>query len=253
MSASWIVKALNLKAVNLKAVNLKAVNLKAAARPSVVATVACVAVSGSASAALVASNARVDVLGAYSDAFSSGGYTYGQSGAQAFSLEDATAVESIRFWGSSNGFAGQGIDNIDAFELRVWNADFTAVVYQATIAADAVVRSATGIDNLYNQPEFAFDLAHGFTLAAGDYRLNIGAVLADAAGDQFVWSVGANELGFYYTAGEPFGPWRQYTPGVNNTAGGAFEMFGETVPAPGAFALLLSAAAIAGRGSRRRR
>ena len=68
-----------------------------------------------------------------------------------------------------------------------------------------------------------------------------------------MWSAGVNELGFFYAAGDPFGPWRQYTPGVNNTAGGAFEMFGEVVPAPGAFALLLSAAAIAGRGSRRRR
>lgn len=239
MSASWK--------------RVAAFSWKSAACPSVVAVVASAAISGSAMAALVASNARVDALGAYSDAFSSGGYTYGQSSAQAFSLEDATAVESIRFWGSSNGFAGQGIDNIDAFEIRVWNADFSAVVYQATIDADSVARSATGTDNLYNEPEFVFDLAHAFTLAGGDYRLNIGAVLADSAGDQFVWSSGANELGFFYTAGDPFGPWRQYTPGVNNTAGGAFEMFGETVPAPGAIALLLSAAAIAGRGNRRRR
>jgi hypothetical protein len=219
------------------------------ARLSVAMGLAALAIGATADAALVASNARTGPVGAYSDAYSSGGYTYAQSGAQSFSVEDETQVDSLRFWGSVNGFFGQGIDNITSFEVRIWNADFTAVVYQATVSASRV---ATGVENFFNQPEYQFDATLNTVLAAGSYNLNVGAVLAVANGDQFVWSSGLNDLGFYFTNGTPFGSWTQYSPGVNNTAGGAFEMFGETVPAPGAIALFLSAAALVTGGRRRR-
>lgn len=216
-------------------------------RPFVAAGIAALAAALSADAAIVASNARTTAVGAYSDAYSSGGYTYAQSGAQSFSLEDATQLDALRFWGSMNGFFGQGVGNIAAFEVRIWNNDFSAVVFEATVSA---TRVATGADNFYNQPEYQFDTAISTVLAAGSYKLNVGAVLATASGDQFVWSGGQNELGYYYTNGSPFGTWTQYSPGVNDTVGGAFEMYGQSIPGPGGVALLMGVSAMLGRRRR---
>jgi DNA-binding beta-propeller fold protein YncE len=73
---------------------------------------------------IVANNPVIDTVGFYSDAFDSkGAYTYAQSGAQNFSLEDSYSTSSIRWWGSMNGFNDQGLTNIDCFQIIVWNTD----------------------------------------------------------------------------------------------------------------------------------
>ncbi len=77
---------------------------------------------------IVVNNPVVDTVGFYSDAFDSkGAYTYAQSGAQAFDLEDSYTTSSLRWWGSMNCFNGQGISNIDCFQIIVWNNGFGSV------------------------------------------------------------------------------------------------------------------------------
>jgi formate/nitrite transporter FocA (FNT family) len=86
-------------------------------------------------------------------------------------------------------------------------------------------------------------------LAAGSYYMNIGAILNDAAGDQFVWSQGQNVQDFWFTDDNGqynWGDWRQLPTFIGNTAGGAFVL---SAPAPGAIALL----GMAGLIGRRRR
>ena len=50
---------------------------------------------------IVVNNPVVDTVGFYSDAYkSSGSYTYAQSGAQGFDLEDSYTTSSLKWWGS---------------------------------------------------------------------------------------------------------------------------------------------------------
>lgn len=199
---------------------------------------------------VVVNNPVADTVGFYSDAYDSkGSYAYAQSGAQEFSLEDSYTISSLRWWGSSNGFNGQGITNFSAFQIIVWNEDFTDQVFSTKINMSSITAVATGQENFFGQPEYEFFVPLSFGIGAGNYFMNIGVMLNDAAGDQFVWSQGEDEEGFWQTS--PFGQggwgsWHPLPPAIGSTAGGAFVM---TAPAPGAIALL----GLAGIVGRRRR
>lgn len=199
---------------------------------------------------VVVNNPVTDTVGFYSDAFDSKGtYNYAQSGAQAFSLEDSYTTSSLRWWGSSNGFNRQGITNFDAFQIIVWNADFTDQVFATKINIENITATLTGDENFFGQPVYEFYVPLAFDIAAGSYFMNIGVMLNDADGDQFVWSQGEDALGFWQTS--PNGPggwgsWNPLPPSIGNTAGGAFVL---SAPTPGAIALL----GMAGLIGRRRR
>jgi hypothetical protein len=76
---------------------------------------------------IVVNNPVVDTVGFYSDAYkSSGSYTYAQSGAQGFDLEDSYTTSSLKWWGSSNGLKSQGIGNITGFQVIVWSSDLSS-------------------------------------------------------------------------------------------------------------------------------
>ena len=199
---------------------------------------------------VVVNNPVADTVGFYSDAFDSKGtYTYAQSGAQAFSLEDSYTTSSLRWWGSSNGFNGQGITNFDAFQIIVWNADFTDQVFTTKINMGNIKAAQTGETNFFGEPVYEFYVPLAFEIAAGSYFMNIGVMLNDADGDQFVWSQGDDVLGFWQTS--PFGQggwgsWHPLPTFIGNTAGGAFVL---SAPTPGAIAIL----GMAGLVGRRRR
>ena len=199
---------------------------------------------------IVVNNPVQDTVGFYSDAFDSkGAYTYAQSGAQGFSLEDAYTTSSLRWWGSMNGFNDQGLTNIDCFQIIVWNPNFRTEVTNQKIDLSNIVVTATGDTNFFGQPVYEFYVPISFQIAAGNYFMNIGAQLNDAAGDQFVWSQGQNVQDFWFTdenASNKWGNWRPLPTFIGNTAGGAFVL---SAPTPGAIALL----GLAGLTSRRRR
>lgn len=199
---------------------------------------------------VVVNNPVADTVGFYSDAFDSKGtYTYAQSGAQAFSLEDSYTTSSLRWWGSSNGFNGQGITNFDAFQIIVWNADFTDQVFTTKINMGNIKAAQTGETNFFGEPVYEFYVPLAFEIAAGSYFMNIGVMLNDADGDQFVWSQGDDVLGFWQTSPNGPGGWGSWHPlptFIGNTAGGAFVL---SAPTPGAIAIL----GMAGLVGRRRR
>ena len=201
---------------------------------------------------IVANNPVADTVGFYSDAYDSkGAYTYAQSGAQAFELEDAYTTSSLRWWGSMNGFNDQGISNIDCFQIIVWNPDFRSHVTNQKIDLSQITVTDTGEYNFFGQPVYEFYIPFTFQIAAGNYFMNIGAQLNDAAGDQFVWSQGEDVDGFWFTddngGQNKWGNWRPLPNFIGNTAGGAFVM---TAPSPGAIALMGMAGLV---GTRRRR
>lgn len=197
---------------------------------------------------IVVNNPVADTVGFYSDAFDSkGAYTYAQSGAQAFDLEDSYRTSSLRWWGSMNGFNGQGLGNVDCFQVVVWNSTFDSMIVDATYDVSSIAVTSTGEENFFGQPVYEFFIPFSFQLASGDYHMNIGAALNDAAGDQFVWSQGEDVDGFWYTDTNgqyKWGDWRPLPNFIGNTAGGAFVM---TAPAPGAIALLGMASLVRSR------
>ena len=199
---------------------------------------------------IVVNNPVQDTVGFYSDAFDSkGAYTYAQSGAQGFSLEDAYTTSSLRWWGSMNGFNDQGLSNIDCFQIIVWDSDFETQVTNQKIDISQIVVTATGDTNFFGQPVYEFYSPISFQIASGNYFMNIGSQLNDAAGDQFVWSQGQDVANFWYTdvnGQYKWGDWRPLPTFIGNTAGGAFVL---SAPTPGAIALL----GFAGLTSRRRR
>jgi hypothetical protein len=216
------------------------------------ATVLALGVGSVASADFIVVNNPVqDTVGFYSDAYDSkGAYSYAQSGAQGFSLEDSYTTSSLRWWGSMNGFNDQGLTNIDCFQIIVWDADFETQVTNQKIDISNINVVDTGDFNFFGQPVYEFYVPILFPISSGNYFMNIGAQLNDAAGDQFVWSQGQNVEDFWFTDENgqyKWGDWRQLPPSlIGNTAGGAFVL---SAPTPGAIALL----GMAGLAGRRRR
>ena len=199
---------------------------------------------------IVVNNPVMDTVGFYSDAFDSkGAYAYAQSGAQAFELEDSYTTSSLRWWGSMNGFNGQGISNIDCFQIIVWNPDFETQVTNQTIDLANITVTATGDTNFFGEPVYEFFVPISFQISSGTYYMNIGAGLNDSAGDQFVWSQGQDVDNFWFTdvnGQYKWGDWRPLPNFIGNTAGGAFVL---SAPTPGALALL----GLSGLVCRRRR
>ncbi len=193
-------------------------------------------------------------VGFYSDGFDSkGAYNYPQSGAQSFSLEDSTTVGGLSWWGSMNGFFGQGLDNVDCFQIVVWNSTFTNQVYSKRVDISNITISSAGADSFYGQPVYEFSVDSSdvadFNLTSGSYFMNIGAILNDTQGDQFVWSQGEDVDGFWYTNSNNWGNWQPLPSQIENTAGGAFQMYA-LVPTPGAVALLGMAGLLGRRRNR---
>lgn len=185
---------------------------------------------------VVANNPVADTVGFYSDGYDSQGqYFYAQSGAQVFSMEDSHTLSSVEFWGSMNGFNGQGLSNVDCIQVMIWTKDFSAVLFSDRIDIDTWTVADTGDYNFFGQPVYHFKTQYTNTLKAGTYAIGIGAILNDASGDQMVWSQGVNTQSFYYTSNPNWGTWQVLPLGIGNTAGGAFVL---NAPAPGALALL---------------
>jgi hypothetical protein len=210
------------------------------------------AVSAGATADVIYQNAPVSTVGAISEAFSSNGtYAVGLSFAQQFSVEDSFNLTSLTWWGSSQNFSGLDLANFTGFEVVIWNADFTAQVANFNIASGSITTTPTGLTNFFNSPEYAFSSAINGVLGPGVYNMNIGAVLANGQGDEFVWSAGAEQNGRFFTSvSQPWGTWKAIPPGIDNDDFGAFRLEGTIVPAPGALALL-GFAGLCGRRARR--
>jgi hypothetical protein len=196
---------------------------------------------------IVVNNPVADSVGFYSDAFvSNGEYTYASSGAQMFSLEDSYDFSSLRWWGSMNGFNGQGLDNVTSFQIIVWDATFTKQLYNNKFSINQLQIANTDTYNLYGEAvyEFAIPLSD-LQLDSGTFAMNIGAILDDSAGDQFVWAEGVDADNFWQTS-QNWGVWSPLPNNIGNTAGGSFVL---SAPTPGVVALL----GLAGLVSRRRR
>ncbi len=220
-------------------------------RLNTIALIAAASVTTLAGADIIYQNLPTSTLGAISESFgSNGGYAFGQSCAQRFSVESSFNLSDISWWGSSQNFSGGDLSNFSAFEVVIWNADFSAQVANFNIGLGSLTATATGLTNFFGAPEYEFSAAVSGLLAAGTYNINIGAVMANGQGDEFIWSAGADQTGRYFTSPtNPWGTWKLVPPAIGDDGFGSVRLEGSMVPAPGAVALL----GLAGLVGRRRR
>ncbi len=190
-------------------------------------------------------NASGQATGYAADAISSGGsYFYSQALAQTFTASQGYNLTQLTFWGSSENFVQPGLANFAGFQAVIYSADFSTVIATKTWTLAQLQVTATGALNPQGGIEYQFagNLTGG--LAAGTYRLSVGAILVNGQDDAFIWSNGEANSGLYYSIGANFGTnWS-----ANDTGSGSFLLFGN-VPSPGALALL----GLAGLTGRRRR
>jgi hypothetical protein len=207
-----------------------------------------------ASADVIYQNLPTSTLGSVSEAFgSNGSYAFGQSCAQQFSLEDSYDLSSITWWGSSQNFSGGDLANFSGFEIVIWNADFSAQVASFNVGIGSITSAETGLLNFYGSKEYGFSSAINGILGPGVYNMNIGAVMANGQGDEFIWSAGAEQQGRYFTSpSQPWGSWKLIPPAVGDDGFGAFRLDGSQVPAPGAIAILGVAGVVTFRRRRAR-
>ena len=203
-------------------------------------------------AGVVFESAPTNTNGSLSNAYSSGGsYLYGTSTGQQFSIEDELLLDGITFWGSSQNFTGGQMANFTGYEIIIWDVGFGTIAAHWTLNLSDITSVATGRKNIFNGNEFALTGGISGSLAAGTYIMNIGAFQADPNGDSFVWSSGTIDGGWWYTQTPNWGTWIEAPFSIGSEPGGAFQLTGSVIPAPGAIALLGLAGLAA--GPRRRR
>jgi len=209
------------------------------------------ALGHAASAGVIFESRSIAGQGAFSAAYASGGYAVGISTAQRFSVEDDSILDGITFWGSSWDPDETGLANFSGFQIVIWNEGFQSIAAQWSVSMADLQIALGDHANLLGSPEYSFTTGITGTLAAGTYFMNIGAYQIDPAGNAFMWSYGSVEGGWWTTTSPTFGTWREVPNFIGSNPGGAFQLTGVPVPAPGALALLALASACG--FSRRRR
>lgn len=188
------------------------------------------------------------VLGSFSDALSSNGsYLYGQTIADNFTVgSGGWNVNTIRFWGGSEGFVFPDLSNFTDFEVNIMSPLGT-VVQGGIVPKSSFTITPTG-NATGTGLEYLFELTVNFSLAAGNYYLNVGSVNTSAVGDAFVWSFSnQGDTQYAFNFFDPNG-W-QSGQGANMS----FEFEGtETNAVPEPFTMVLGIGA-AGAYIRRRR
>lgn len=214
----------------------------------------------------------------FSDAYDSEGDNfYAFALGQRVSQASAFTVDSIRFWGISEyvfgGPQNELSSNIIAIQVGIFritpgNPDFPVAESNSsqqalwTLSRSQFSQLATGNSVDVGgtlSPVFQMDaiLQGSLTLAAGDYMVTVGGVLANPDGDAFAWVDGNFDGGnpatqAYGTRANQPGEWGRWIALPNtpdSQASGSLVLFGSQVPAPAAIALL----GAAGLARRRRR
>lgn len=145
-----------------------------------------------ASVAQLWSQPTVSADGFYSDGYSTNGSQVSSQGiADNFTIASSSTVHAVEFWGSSSNGSSPNLTNFASFDIFVFDATFSNIVFQTNVATSSLHAVATGQQNLLGGNEYQMTAATNFTLGPGAYWLAIGSVNTNPLGDAFVWSTGA--------------------------------------------------------------
>lgn len=217
-----------------------------------VAMLAVLAGAAAANAAVLSSNPQ-DFganfgLGFYSDG--APGYFYSQQIAENFSLSVASNITGVNFSGASEFFSFPDYTNITGFNVQIL-ADAGGVPGEV-IYSEVVTSAGSALQGVNALGSNVYKTSATFSspinnLAAGNYWVSIGGILANGFGDAWVWADGTVDDGIAYTFNPNGGGWTAYNDGSTS---GTFEIVGTEVPAPAGLGLLGLAGIAAGRRRR---
>ena len=177
------------------------------------------------------------------------GQFFSQLTADDFTLGSAATLTAVRFWGGSQNFQFENLQNMDSFTVRIYADNAGSVgdeLATVTLSTEEISTINTGLVNLGGGIVYEHEAAIAPTaLSAGRYWVSVGTTLFDPGADAWVWAgstVGnlVNATNFFDGNG-----FVTFDPTFNDLA---FEIVG--VPAPGSIAVVGLGGLLA---SRRRR
>ncbi|MCC7435263.1 MAG: PEP-CTERM sorting domain-containing protein [Methanoregulaceae archaeon] len=193
---------------------------------------ASLGVAASASADILFSQTTNGADGVYSDALSTnGGQFYGQTVADDFTVgAPGWNVTTIRFWGFSENAFLPDLSNFSDWEVNIMSPLGTTVEGGIVPKAGFTITQLGA--SIAGGPEYMFELATNFNLAAGNYHLNIGSINVASQDDAWAWSTSSQGNGTYsYSFFDTMG-WQSEMGNL------AFEFEGTAVPEPATMAAL---------------
>lgn len=193
-------------------------------RPAILTAALSLSASALAADPLVALNLVVDSAdGIFSGAFPlATTYFYPQCVATPLTLAQATSLSSLTFWGSSDNTVSSRLANVRGYEIRFYDATFTAPALQfSVLRGTGVVETLTQRLNSFGGEEFEVRVNLSGTLPAGEWWMHVGARLIDPDGDAWMWTEGARKGLRFTTYTSAWSAWTN-----EPTAGLAFELRG---------------------------
>jgi len=196
---------------------------------------ASIGVAASASADVLFSQTTNSLNGYFSDALSTNGSQFWeQTVADDFTVgAPGWNVTTIRFWGFSENFLFSNLDNFSDWEVNIMSPLGTTVVGGIVPKANFTITQLG--TSVAGGPEYMFELASNFNLAAGTYYLNIGSINVSPGDDGWVWSTSSQGDGQIFTN---FFDGNGFNPDTANQPNLAFEFEGTAVPEPATMAAI---------------
>ncbi len=196
---------------------------------------ASIGVAASASANILYSQTTNSLNGYFSDALSTNGSQfYEQTVADDFTVgAPGWNVTKIRFWGFSENFIFPDLQNFSDLEVNFMNPLGSTVV-GAIVPLSGFTITPIGT-SVAGGPEYMFELASNFNLAAGTWYLNIGSINISPGDDAWVWSTSSQGDGQIFTN---FFDGNGFNPDTANQPNLAFELEGTAVPEPATMAAI---------------
>lgn len=157
--------------------------------------------------------------------------------AEAFVLTSTSSIQSIEWWGRSEGAFVPDLTNFSGFQLRIYEdagANPGSEVLATSFSVSAATPTQVGIDSSGNSLyHFAFNPSP-LSLQRGTYWLSIGSENVDPDGDGFYWLASQTLVNGEFAA--DFGASGSYSPG--GFADLSLQINGTAVPEPASLAIL---------------
>jgi hypothetical protein len=155
--------------------------------------------------------------------------------AETFQLADASEIQSLRWWGRSEGAFFNDLRNMESFTMAIFSdaaglpgTQIASETAQTTaIAPVKVGTTGSGIPIW----EFNYTLSTPVTVAQGDYWFSVGSDNVDPDGDGFYWEAAIPKVSDNFAAQVPVGSdWE-----ISGFSDLSFQVNGVVVPEPSSF------------------
>jgi hypothetical protein len=158
--------------------------------------------------------------------------------AEAFTLADPSEVQSVVWWGRSEGSFFNDLRNMESFTMVIF-ADAGGLPGNLLLSETALTANVNPVQVGTNPSgipiwEFQYAFSAPVTLASGDYWFSVGSDNFDPQGDGFYWHAAVPKVSDNFAAQIPVGATWQ----TSGFADLSFQVHGVVVPEPATLACL---------------